>query len=81
MKVMVPVKRAVYYAVKIRVKPDKRGLETSKVKMSMNPFCENVLEEALCLREAGATRRSSRHPPDRSLHGSRPSAVAKILKG
>ncbi|THU67138.1 hypothetical protein C4D60_Mb05t21490 [Musa balbisiana] len=54
MKVMVAVKRVVDYAVKIRVKPDKSGVETSNVKMSMNPFCEIALEEALRIREAGA---------------------------
>ncbi|XP_074581740.1 electron transfer flavoprotein subunit beta, mitochondrial [Curcuma longa] len=53
MKVMVAVKRVVDYAVKIRVKPDKSGVETGNVKMSMNPFCEIALEEALRLREAG----------------------------
>ncbi|CAO2832270.1 unnamed protein product [Amaranthus hypochondriacus] len=50
---MVAVKRVVDYAVKIRVKPDKSGVETKNVKMSMNPFCEIALEEALRIREAG----------------------------
>nr|CAD1843823.1 unnamed protein product [Ananas comosus var. bracteatus] len=54
MKIMVAVKRVVDYAVKVRVKPDKSGVETSNVKMSMNPFCEIALEEALRLRESGA---------------------------
>ncbi|XP_020591418.1 electron transfer flavoprotein subunit beta, mitochondrial [Phalaenopsis equestris] len=53
MKVLVAVKRVVDYAVKIRVKPDKSGVETSNVKMSMNPFCEIALEEALRIRENG----------------------------
>ncbi|KAH9547314.1 hypothetical protein CY35_11G028200 [Sphagnum magellanicum] len=53
MKIMVAVKRVIDYAVKIRVKPDKSGVETANVKMSMNPFCEIALEEALRLREAG----------------------------
>ncbi|XP_057542675.1 electron transfer flavoprotein subunit beta, mitochondrial [Amaranthus tricolor] len=53
MKIMVAVKRVVDYAVKIRVKPDKSGVETKNVKMSMNPFCEIALEEALRIREAG----------------------------
>ncbi|KAK9107768.1 hypothetical protein Syun_023779 [Stephania yunnanensis] len=53
MKIMVAVKRVVDYAVKIRVKPDKTGVEMSNVKMSMNPFCEIALEEALRLRESG----------------------------
>ncbi|KAK9116887.1 hypothetical protein Sjap_015834 [Stephania japonica] len=53
MKIMVAVKRVVDYAVKIRVKPDKTGVELSNVKMSMNPFCEIALEEALRIRESG----------------------------
>ncbi|KAJ9182261.1 hypothetical protein P3X46_006276 [Hevea brasiliensis] len=53
MKVLVAVKRVVDYAVKIRVKPDKSGVETQNVKMSMNPFCEIALEEALRIKEAG----------------------------
>ncbi|KAL5781763.1 hypothetical protein ACOSP7_006792 [Xanthoceras sorbifolium] len=53
MKIMVAIKRVVDYAVKIRVKPDKTGVETNNVKMSMNPFCEIALEEALRIREAG----------------------------
>ncbi|EEF33063.1 electron transfer flavoprotein subunit beta, mitochondrial [Ricinus communis] len=53
MKILVAVKRVVDYAVKIRVKPDKSGVETQNVKMSMNPFCEIALEEALRIKEAG----------------------------
>lgn len=53
MKIMVAIKRVVDYAVKIRVKPDKTGVETQNVKMSMNPFCEIALEEALRIRESG----------------------------
>uniref|UniRef100_A0A0D6R7K8 Electron transfer flavoprotein subunit beta n=1 Tax=Araucaria cunninghamii TaxID=56994 RepID=A0A0D6R7K8_ARACU len=53
MKIMVAVKRVIDYAVKIRVKPDKSGVETNNVKMSMNPFCEIALEEALRMKEAG----------------------------
>ncbi|ESW16089.1 hypothetical protein PHAVU_007G128300 [Phaseolus vulgaris] len=53
MKIMVAVKRVVDYAVKIRVKPDKTGVVTQNVKMSMNPFCEIALEEALRIRESG----------------------------
>ncbi|KAL5215019.1 hypothetical protein ABZP36_004171 [Zizania latifolia] len=54
MKILVAVKRVVDYAVKVRVKPDLTGVETANVKMSMNPFCEIAVEEALRLREAGA---------------------------
>ncbi|KAJ4800621.1 hypothetical protein LUZ62_051867 [Rhynchospora pubera] len=56
MKIMVAVKRVVDYAVKIRVKPDKTGVETTNVKMSMNPFCEIALEEALRIRESGLAK-------------------------
>ena len=53
MKVMVPVKRVIDYNVKIRVKSDESGVETANVKMSMNPFDEIAVEEALRLQEAG----------------------------
>ncbi len=53
MKILVPVKRVVDYNVKIRVKSDGSGVELSNVKMSMNPFDEIAVEEALRLKEAG----------------------------
>jgi electron transfer flavoprotein beta subunit len=53
MKVLVPVKRVVDYNVKIRVKPDNSGVDLSNVKMSVNPFCEIAIEEAVRLKEAG----------------------------
>ena len=53
MKILVPVKRAVDKDVKIRVKADGSGVELSNVKMSMNPFDEIAVEEALKLKEAG----------------------------
>ena len=53
MRGLVAVKRAIDYSVKIRVRSDKLGVETSNVKMSMNPFCEIALEEALRLKEKG----------------------------
>ena len=53
MKVLVPVKRVIDYNVKIRVKADHSGVETANVKMSMNPFDEIGVEEAIRLREAG----------------------------
>ena len=53
MKVLVPVKRVVDYNVKIRVKSDNSGVELSNVKMSMNPFDEIAVEEAIKLKEAG----------------------------
>ena len=56
MKVLVPVKRVVDYNVKVRVKADQTGVELANVKMSMNPFDEIAVEEALRLREAGVAR-------------------------
>ncbi|MFC4487126.1 electron transfer flavoprotein subunit beta/FixA family protein [Tepidiphilus baoligensis] len=53
MKILVPVKRVVDYNVKIRVKPDGSGVDTANVKMSMNPFDEIAVEEAIRLKEAG----------------------------
>ena len=53
MKIIVPVKRVVDYNVKIRVKGDGSGVELANVKMSMNPFDEIAIEEALRLKEAG----------------------------
>jgi electron transfer flavoprotein beta subunit len=53
MKVLVPVKRVVDYNVKIRVKSDGSGVELANVKMSMNPFDEIAIEEAIRLKEAG----------------------------
>ena len=53
MKILVPVKRVVDYNVKIRVKADGSGVELANVKMSMNPFDEIGVEEALRLKEAG----------------------------
>lgn len=53
MKVLVPVKRVIDYNVKVRVKADQSGVELANVKMSMNPFDEIAVEEALRLKEAG----------------------------
>jgi electron transfer flavoprotein beta subunit len=53
MKVLVPVKRVVDYNVKIRVKPDASGVELANVKMSMNPFDEISVEQAIRMKEAG----------------------------
>ena len=54
MKILVPVKRVVDYNVKVRVKTDGSGVETAGVKMSMNPFDEIAVEEAVRLKEKGA---------------------------
>ena len=53
MKVLVGVKRVVDYNVKVRVKADRTGVETANVKMSMNPFDEIAVEEAIRMKEAG----------------------------
>ena len=53
MKILVPVKRVVDYNVKIRVRPDGSGVELANVKMSMNPFDEIAVEEAIRQKEAG----------------------------
>jgi electron transfer flavoprotein beta subunit len=54
MKALVAVKRVIDFNVKVRVKADKTGVETANVKMSMNPFDEIAVEEAIRLKEAGA---------------------------
>ena len=53
MKVLVPIKRVVDYNVKIRVKADQSGVDLANVKMSMNPFDEIGVEEAIRLKEKG----------------------------
>ncbi len=53
MKILVPVKRVVDYNVKVRVKADESGVDIDNVKMSMNPFDEIAVEEAVKLKEAG----------------------------
>lgn len=53
MKIIVPVKRVIDAYVTIRVKADQSGVETANVKMSMNPFCEIAVEEAIRMKEAG----------------------------
>ena len=53
MKILVPVKRVVDFNVKIRVKPDGSGVDLANIKMSMNPFDEIAVEEAIRLKEAG----------------------------
>ncbi|MEG0224663.1 MAG: electron transfer flavoprotein subunit beta/FixA family protein, partial [Comamonas sp.] len=54
MKIIVPVKRVVDYNVKVRVKSDGTGVDIASVKMSMNPFDEIAVEEAVRLKEKGA---------------------------
>ena len=52
-KVLVPIKRVIDYSVKVRVLSDKTGVDKDGVKMSINPFCEIALEEAIKLKEKG----------------------------
>ena len=88
MKVLVPVKRVVDYNVKIRVKADGSGVELANVKMSMNPFDEIAVEEAIRLKEAGKAteiRTALAMGADRGILVKtdapvEPLAVAKILK-
>ncbi len=82
MKILVPVKRAVDKDVKIRVKADGSGVELANVKMSMNPFDEIAVEEAIRLKEAGKAteimcasigpQQAGRDDPHRAGHGRRP---------
>ncbi len=71
MKILVPVKRVVDYNVKIRVKPDGSGVDLANVKMSMNPFDEIAVEEAIRIKEKGARRRSSSSRSDRRVRPKR----------
>jgi electron transfer flavoprotein beta subunit len=54
MKVLVPVKRVLDYNLKVKVKSDQSGVDLTNLKMSMNPFCEIAVEEAVRLKEKGA---------------------------
>ena len=53
MKVLVPVKRVLDFNLKVRVKPDGSGVDLSNLKMSINPFCEIAVEEAVRMKEGG----------------------------
>jgi electron transfer flavoprotein beta subunit len=53
MKILVPVKRVLDYNLKVRVKPDGSGVDLSNLKMSINPFCEIAVEEAVRMKEGG----------------------------
>ncbi len=54
MKILVAVKRVIDHNVRLRVRPDGSGVETAGVRMSMNPFCKNAMEEAARLKQSGA---------------------------
>lgn len=56
MKIIVAIKRVIDYNVKVRVKSDQTGVELTNVKMSMNPFCEIAVEEAVRLKEKGVAK-------------------------
>ena len=56
MRILVGVKRVVDFAVKVRVRPDKKGVQTDNVQHSMNPFDEIALEEAVKLKEASKAK-------------------------
>ena len=73
-KILVGLKRVVDYNVRIRVKPDGTGVVTDGVKMSINPFDEIALEEALRIKEKGARHRSRRR---HHRSGGRPAATAQ----
>ena len=60
MKIVVAVKRVIDYSVKVRVKADNTNVDLNNVKMSLNPFCEIAVEEALRLREAGVATELTR---------------------
>ena len=90
MKILVPVKRVVDYNIKIRLKSDGSGVELANVKMSMNPFDEIAVEEALRQKEAGKASETIRTAlamgADRGVliktdALTEPLAVAKLLKG
>ena len=68
MKIIVPIKRVVDYNVKIRVKSDQSGVELDNVKMSMNPFDEIAVEEAIRLKEAGTAEEIIALSMDLSRH-------------
>ena len=82
MKILVPVKRVIDFNVKVRVKADGSGVDLANVKMSMNPFDEIAVEEAIRLKEKGVADRDRRrldrrapgagNAPHRARHGRRP---------
>jgi len=76
MKILVPVKRAVDKDVKIRVKSDGSGVELSNVKMSMNPFDEIAVEEAIRLKEAGKEHKIGQLNP--LQRAGRPEEIAAV---
>jgi electron transfer flavoprotein beta subunit len=83
MKILVPVKRVVDFNVKIRVKPDGSGVELANIKMSMNPFDEIAVEEAIRLKEGGKATEivgADRGILVKTDGPVEPLAVAKILK-
>ena len=74
MKVLVPVKRVIDYNVKVRVKADQTGVDLANVKMSMNPFDEIAVEEAVRLKEKGKATRNHRRLHRPAAGAAKPSA-------
>ena len=91
MKILVPVKRVIDYNVKARVKADGSGVDLANVKMSMNPFDEIAVEEAIRLKEKGVADRGRRRldrreagagdAAHRARHGRRPGDPDRRLRG
>ena len=80
MKVLVAVKRVVDYNVKVRVKSDGSGVELANVKMSMNPFVEIAVEEAIRLKEKGAATEIVAAPVRRPVVRFMSSTVAPMAR-
>ena len=75
MKVLVTVKRVIDPYVKVRVKSDGSGVETANVKMTMNPFCEIAVEQAVRMKEAGTVSEIVEHCRERLAHFKAPKRV------
>ncbi len=76
-KILVGIKRVIDYNVRVRVRPDGTGVVTDGVKMSINPFDEIALEEALRIKRARRSRRGRRH---QHRDGRRPTAIAHCAR-
>ena len=71
MKILVPLKRVVDYNVKVRPLPDNTNVDLNNVKMSVNPFCEIALEEAVRIKEAGNAEEVIAVTTDKEGHADR----------
>ena len=91
MKILVPVKRVIDFNVKVRVKADGSGVDLANVKMSMNPFDEIAVEEAIRIKEKGlaeeivavsiGVQAGAGDPAHRARHGRRPRDPDRSLRG